>query len=648
MATNITIPDGFNVVYKPDDAKKKTIGDYFLDNLADIGFGAKKALSGLTLGASDWALRKAGITDEDYLKSKEEQGALDAAKTAGLVSEFGGSFFGGAPAIVKQVGKTGLKGLKALATEGGAIGGIYGATNTDKLEDLPRNIATGTVTGTILPIGFNYLLKPVVKVTQPLVNKYNQRKGLKEFVNQLEKNDNYSDVNLGNVDDRIATDINAIRNAENVSPINSSKVVVTPDGIRHIKASRDNYTNDQIVSTLDNSLFSKNNVVARGNKPENQIVFDNSNPANKAVVSRNNETGDIYLVSGMKDKTLGKKIKNSGGRPTPPYAVDNNVTKPAVGANFRFSSSYDNNIAQNIENVNKNYGSKSFVEALADKDKSKILKNAVMSGEEGLAENARVLQDALARRKAGMYDDELENLIKIPELRSAETRYATFLNEKGDSVLPKNKVNDYYTNNPVAVGLIEEARQINPQAFNGVRKGSLKEFDILKQELRNSRSASDTIGKPRQDALKRAETNLKTLMDESFKGFRDVNTNLAKAKTNQDIFEGKLQKGLTSVGGATTSPFWSGISSPLAAAGAIGSFVSPTSLLATGGGLAGKALLRIARRNAGRDIANGVIRTPANVSPLLSSILGGKAVDEGFDYNRKQKQILFDLLNEGN
>jgi hypothetical protein len=659
MASNVTIPEGFRVVSQtpsiPDGFKivsqestkepHKTFGDYFLDELSDIGYGVKKGLSGATLGASDWALRKLGVTDEDYLKTKKEQGLDKTANTIGNIAEFGGNFIGATPAIVKGVAKTGLKGLKALATEGGIIGGIYGGFESDKLKDLPQNITIGSVTNAVLPIGTSYALKPVAKAVKPLVNRYNQLKGLKEFKKQISKVDDFSDVNLGNIDDKLATELNAIRNTENVSPVQSSKVVATSDGIKHIKDSRSNYSNEKIVETLDNSLFSKDNMVAKGNKPENQIIFDKSNPSNKAIVSRDNNTGDIYLVSSMKDKSLGKKIKNSGGRPTPPYAVDNNVTKPAVGANFRFSSSSDDIIAQNIENVNNNYGTKSFVEALADKDKSRTLKNAVMSGEDSLAEKARVLQDALERRKSGMFDEELEALVKTPELRSAEYNYASFLNKNGDKVLSKDRVAEYYLNNPVAVGLLEEARAINPQAFAGVKKGSLKEFDILKQELRNSRSAGDTIGKPRQDALKRAENSLKNLMDDSFSGFRDVNSNLAKAKTNQDIFEGKLKKGLTSVGNATVSPFWSGISSPLAAAGVVGGTINPATLAATAGGLGGKALMRHFRRQAGRDVANGVIKTPIEISPLLSLGLSGAVVDSGFDYNRNRKQLLIDLLN---
>lgn len=107
----------------------------------------------------------------------------------------------------------------------------------------------GAATGAVLPVGFNYALKPVAKVAQPLVNRYNQRRGLRELEKQLARGDIFSEVNVGNVDDRIATELNALRNTENVSPVGSPKVVVTPDGIKHIKSSRSNYSDEQIIDT---------------------------------------------------------------------------------------------------------------------------------------------------------------------------------------------------------------------------------------------------------------------------------------------------------------------------------------------------------------------------------------------------------------
>lgn len=129
---------------------RKTFGDYFMDNLADIGYGAKKALSGATFGASDWALRKLGLDNEqEYLARKEAEGLGTLTKGLGLGSEIGGNVIGASGVLLKGLGKAGLKGLPLALTSGGIEGGAYGATSSDTLQELPENVLTGVVGGTI-------------------------------------------------------------------------------------------------------------------------------------------------------------------------------------------------------------------------------------------------------------------------------------------------------------------------------------------------------------------------------------------------------------------------------------------------------------------------------------------------------------------
>ena len=334
------------------------------------------------------------------------------------------------------------------------------------------------------------------------------------------------------------------------------------------------------------------------------------------------------MVTGMKDRGLNKELRGSGVRTGSPYAVDSNATKPAVVRFSAFRTSYKDNIAPNAEKVNNSFGVKSFVDALADKDKSRKMRNAVMAGADELAEKARVLQDAIVRREAGMYDEGLENLVKTDSFKRAEAKYNEFMTKNGNNSISTQKVNEFYGQHPVAQGMIDEMRVVDPRAFDGVKRGSLKEFDLLKQALRTEAGQNITVGASRKGALKRAENALKALMDKEFKGFKDVNTNFADARTGQEIFESKLKKGLNAVGGATSSPFWTGISSPLTAAGVVGGVVNPLPVILAGAGLSGKALMRAYRRNLGRDIANGVIKTSANVNPLISLSSGNALGDE--------------------
>ena len=75
---------------------QKTFGEYLAGNLADIGYGAKKALSGFTLGGSDWLGRRLGMdmSDDAYLSAKDAEGLGNVARAAGFASELGGNVLG--------------------------------------------------------------------------------------------------------------------------------------------------------------------------------------------------------------------------------------------------------------------------------------------------------------------------------------------------------------------------------------------------------------------------------------------------------------------------------------------------------------------------------------------------------------------------
>ena len=255
------------------------------------------------------------------------------------------------------------------------------------------------------------------------------------------------------------------------------------------------------------------------------------------------------------------------------------------------------NIWHPLQPSRNNSIKRSFIEALADDNKRRTMRNAVMSGAEDLSERAKILSDRLERRNSGMYDADFEQVIKTPELSRAEEKYAGFMAKNGGQMMPEEKAADFYAQHPIAEDMIAEMRLIDPRAFAGIQPGSLAEFDMLKKRLREEAGNRVKVGVSRSGALKRAENDLKTLMDREFPGFRDMNRNFADARTTQDIFESRLKKGLTSVGGATVSPYWSGL------------------------------LMSGMRRNAGRRLADGIVQTPVevNINPLLSAGLSSAA-----------------------
>ena len=567
--------------------------------------GLGRVAGGATLGATDCLDRKTGghlaSLDADLQRSAESSGLGGWNKAAKFASELGGNIQGAGGALVKGLSKAGLKGLKLASASGGLEGAAYGATGSDSMDELPENVAWSAALGAALPFGLHYGAKGAKWAARPVTEKATRYLGKRKLAKQLAKDSDFEDVNLGYIDDQLATRLNQVRNAENVSPVESARTSVTGERIGHIRDGRilrDKRSPDFMADVVDAALFSKQPHVIRGNIPENQVIFDSSNPANKVVVSKNSNTNGISVITTMKDKSLGKINKRLGGLPFPPYGanVTSDVSTAAGSKIPDFQPLNKSIIPQNMSAVNPAF-KRSFVEALADDNKRRTMRNAVMSGAEDLSERAKILSDRLERRNGGMYDADFEQVIKTPELSRAEEKYADFMAKNGGQMMPEDKAADFYAQHPIAEDMIAEMRLIDPRAFAGIQPGSLAEFDMLKKRLREEAGNKVKVGASRSGALKRAENDLKTLMDREFPGFRDVNRNFADAQTTQDIFESRLKKGLTSVGGATVSPYWSGL------------------------------LMSGMRRNAGRRLADGIVQTPVevNINPLLSAGLSSAA-----------------------
>ena len=570
--------------------------------------GLGRVAGGATLGATDWLDRKTGgylaSLDADLQRSAESAGLGGWNKAAKFASELGGNIQGAGGVLVKGLSKAGLKGLKLASASGGLEGAAYGATGSDSLDELPENVAWGAAFGAALPFGLHYGAKGAKWAARPVTEKATRYLGKRKLAKQLAKDSDFEDVNLGYIDDQLATRLNQVRNAENVSLVESARVVIPRNSIEHIYQRRiaDNkYTPDDMAGVVENALFGKNIHVVKGNLPQYQIIYDSSNPANKVVVGKHRDTGDVFIKTAMKDSGLSKKNKTLDGRTFPSFAVDSTIGNSNIPnpQHVRFSVFQGLNksiIPQNMSAVNPAF-KRSFVEALADDNKRRTMRNAVMSGAEDLSERAKILSDRLERRNGGMYDADFEQVIKTPELSRAEEKYADFMAKNGGQMMPEDKAADFYAQHPIAEDMIAEMRLIDPRAFTGIQPGSLAEFDMLKKRLREEAGNRVKVGVSRSGALKRAENDLKTLMDREFPGFRDMNRNFADARTTQDIFESRLKKGLMSVGGATVSPYWSGL------------------------------LMSGMRRNAGRRLADGIVQTPVevNINPLLSAGLSSAA-----------------------
>ena len=157
-------------------------------NVADIGYGAKKALSGMTFGASDWALRRLGLDNEqDYLAKKQDEGLGGLTKGLGVASEIGGNILGGGGALAKGLQNAGFEGLRLATTAGGAEGLAYGLTGSDRLADAPENMAWGAGLGAALPVAFHRAGQSVRAIAKPFSSRL-MTAGMKGGLNNVASN----------------------------------------------------------------------------------------------------------------------------------------------------------------------------------------------------------------------------------------------------------------------------------------------------------------------------------------------------------------------------------------------------------------------------------------------------------------------------
>lgn len=271
----------------------------------------------------------------------------------------------------------------------------------------------------------------------------------------------------------------------------------------------------------------------------------------------------------------------------------------------------------------KSFSLKKFIDALSDINKTAKLKKSGSAGARDVVEQAGSLSDRFKLQKEAMkisgedIDKELTNSLMLPETQKAQDAYASFINKNGDKVMEAQKVEKYFQQHPVARSVRDEMIETNPRAFDGVTPYSLKEFDMLKQTLRESRHATDTIGKPRADALKRAVGDLKTLMDNQFKGFRSVNKNFAQATSKQNLFNEQVQRNANKVANTTTKDFNSGLVNSVVSALTGAGAVNPTFLAPAAGLTVGRLIARNMAKTGGRNLIYDT-----NQAILNSNLLG--------------------------
>ncbi len=210
----------------------------------DVVYGAKRGLSGMTLGGSDWLLRKAGITDDDYLAERDAEGIGATTRMAGMVSEIGGNALGAGAGILKSLGRAGLTGASQASIAGGIEGAVYGLTESDTLAEVPQNMLVNGVTGLVTPYALDYAGKPIANGMRYATDSLSSYKIGKAFdrltVNPYE----------GNADDLIAKmgnnrEVSLLRGA--AIPDEFGKPIVAGRTLKKHTGSERNYGLDKLM-----------------------------------------------------------------------------------------------------------------------------------------------------------------------------------------------------------------------------------------------------------------------------------------------------------------------------------------------------------------------------------------------------------------
>lgn len=243
----IRIPDG-RMVRFPDDMPREQIKDFISQkisnpdikplteeqkakpqgvNKTDIAIefakgagqgllsGLGRMASGVTLGATDWLDRRTGShlakLEKDLQQSAEEAGVGGVNQIAKFLPEMSGLTRGAGKLIMK-----GAKTIPAMIGKGTIEGGIYGATSSDSLRELPTNIIGGAVIGGGGAGALGVLGKSLRRFV-PALNAEGKTKGLQEAFSDRES---VASLKKGakasqEISDRIANEMPSVKDSIN-------------------------------------------------------------------------------------------------------------------------------------------------------------------------------------------------------------------------------------------------------------------------------------------------------------------------------------------------------------------------------------------------------------------------------------------------
>lgn len=229
------------------------------DTITGIGEGLAsgygRLFSGATLGATDWIDRRTGghlkNLDEKLQMRARDEGVGIPNEISKFVAELGGIGKGASKLIMK-----GAKTIPQMIGKGAIEGGIFGATSSDTLEELPKNIAGGATVGGVGSAGLGAIQKGVQRLF-PALNAQGKAKSLEDAFSDKE-----STIALKRgakasqqISDELAQEMPLVKDNINSKMDNAVKDIIgeTPDIEGMINNAKSKYA-DYMVMNADNPV----------------------------------------------------------------------------------------------------------------------------------------------------------------------------------------------------------------------------------------------------------------------------------------------------------------------------------------------------------------------------------------------------------
>lgn len=253
----------------------------------------------------------------------------------------------------------------------------------------------------------------------------------------------------------------------------------------------------------------------------------------------------------------------------------------------------------------------SFLTAMGDKNSVRRMKNAIQSGNTDLQTRAGSFYQKMSDYKAskGHADipfaqegsGQLKEAITLPEFKQAKASYDAFKTAHSGEKIASKTMADFYKNHPIAKRTMVDLQK-NVPSVNKTNANTIGSVDKLKSQLsRIARGSGDNAG-----YAEAAAGDLRSIIENSSKGFKKVNKAYAKAINHQKNYENLLFTNAKQVSNATPSPISQltglGVGGTLGA----GIYTGNPYLVASGLGMAGlRETNKALRRQAGDAVARG-------------------------------------------